>query len=243
MLNNPPYYFGIIKKAIVAFGRMFSEIQIERMNDAGTVLQTINVPIAYGPKEKWLVRLEQDPSLDNNVNTILPRMAFEITGYSYDASRKSNKMTKIASYNLTTNNLKTQFSPVPYNLDIELNLLTKTTEDALAVVEQILPVFTPDYTLSINAIPDLNIVNDVPIILNNVSFQDSYDGDFQSRREIVYTFNFTMKVNIFGSITSSGVIKKANVTLPNQPLDYFVKSSTPDTFIIDTWSNSTPTGF
>ena len=241
MLNNPPYYHGIIKKAIVAFGRMFSEIQIERMDETGAVIQTINVPIAYGPKEKWLVRLEQDPSLDNNVNTILPRMAFEITGYSYDASRKVNKMTKVASYDQTT--LKTQFSPVPYNLDIELSLLTKTTEDALAVVEQILPVFTPDYTLSINAIPDLNIVNDVPIILNGVSFQDSYDGDFQSRREIVYTFNFTMKVNIFGSITSSGVIKKANITLPNQPLDYFVKSNVPETFIIDTWSNNTPTGF
>lgn len=241
MLNNPPYYFGIIKKAIVAFGRMFSEIQIERMDDTGAVLQTINVPIAYGPKEKWLVRLEQDPSLDNNVNTILPRMAFEITGYSYDASRKVNKMTKVASYDQTT--LKTQFSPVPYNLDIELSLLTKTTEDALAVVEQILPVFTPDYTLSINAIPDLNIANDVPIILNGVSFQDSYDGDFQSRREIIYTFNFTMKVNIFGSITSSGVIKKVNITLPNQPLDYFVKSNVPETFIIDTWTNDTPTGF
>jgi len=241
MLNNPPYYHGIIKKAIVAFGRMFSEIQIERMDEAGAVLQTINVPIAYGPKEKWLVRLEQDPNLENNVNTILPRMAFEIVGYTYDASRKSNKMTKIASYDQTT--LKTQFSPVPYNLDIELSLLTKTTEDALAVVEQILPVFTPDYTLSINAIPDLNIVNDVPIILNGVSFQDSYDGDFQSRREIVYTFSFTMKVNIFGSITSSGVIKKANITLPNQPLDYFVKSNVPDNFIIDTWTNSTPTGF
>jgi len=241
MLNNPPYYHGIIKKAIVAFGRMFSEIQIERMDEAGAVLQTINVPIAYGPKEKWLVRLEQDPNLENNVNTILPRMAFEIVGYTYDASRKSNKMTKIASYDQTT--LKTQFSPVPYNLDIELSLLTKTTEDALAVVEQILPVFTPDYTLSINAIPDLNIVNDVPIILNGVSFQDSYDGDFQNRREIVYTFNFTMKVNIFGSITSSGVIKKANITLPNQPLDYFVKSNVPDNFIIDTWSNNTPTGF
>lgn len=241
MLNNPPYYHGIIKKAIVAFGRMFSEIQIERMDEAGDVLQTINVPIAYGPKEKWLVRLEQDPNLENNVNTILPRMAFEIVGYTYDASRKSNKMTKIASYDQTT--LKTQFSPVPYNLDIELSLLTKTTEDALAVVEQILPVFTPDYTLSINAIPDLNIVNDVPIILNGVSFQDSYDGDFQSRREIIYTFNFTMKVNIFGSITSSGVIKKANVTLPNQPLDYFVKSNVPDTFIIDTWTPDTPNGF
>lgn len=237
MLNNPPYYFGIIKKAIVAFGRMFSEIQIERMDETGAVIQTINVPIAYGPKEKWLVRLEQDPSLDNNVNTILPRMAFEITGYSYDASRKVNKMTKVASYDQTT--LKTQFSPVPYNLDIELSLLTKTTEDALAVVEQILPVFTPDYTLSINAIPDLNIANDVPIILNGVSFQDSYDGDFQSRREIIYTFNFTMKVNIFGSITSSGVIKKANITLPNQPLDYFVKSNVPETFIIDTWTNDT----
>lgn len=241
MLNNPPYYFGIIKKAIVAFGRMFSEIQIERMDETGAVIQTINVPIAYGPKEKWLVRLEQDPSLDNNVNTILPRMSFEITGYSYDASRKVNKMTKVASYDQTT--LKTQFSPVPYNLDIELSLLTKTTEDALAVVEQILPVFTPDYTLSINAIPDLNIANDVPIILNGVSFQDSYDGDFQSRREIIYTFNFTMKVNIFGSITSSGVIKKANITLPNQPLDYFVKSTVPETFIIDTWTNDTPTGF
>ena len=89
----------------------------------------------------------------------------------------------------------------------------------------------------------MNIVNDVPIILNGVSQQDNYDGDFQTRREIIYTFNFTMKVNIFGSITSSGVIKKANITLPNQPLDYFVKSSTPDTFIIDTWTNSTPSGF
>lgn len=243
MLNNSPYYHGIIKKAIVAFGRMFSEIQIERTDEAGATLQTLNVPIAYGPKEKWLVRLEQDPNLETNVNTILPRMSFEIVGLTYDGSRKSNKMTKIASYNLQTDTLKTQFSPVPYNLDIELNLLTKTTEDALAVVEQIAPIFTPDYTLSINAIPDLNIVNDVPIILNGISFQDSYDGDFQSRREIVYTFNFTMKVNIFGSITSSGIIKKANVTLPNQPLDYFVKSNEPDTFIIDTWSNQTPSGF
>lgn len=196
MLNQTYQYNGIIKKAITVFGKLFSDITIQRTDSLGVVSQTIKVPLAYAPKEKYLVRIDSDPNLANNTQISLPRLSFEITGYTYDPTRKSNKMNKIACY--STGTLKSMFTPVPYNLDISLYLLTKTIEDALTVVEQILPIFTPEYTLSINAVPDMNIVNDVPIILNSVSVEDDYEGDFQTRRSIVHTFNFTMKVNIFG---------------------------------------------
>lgn len=196
MLNQTYQYNGIIKKAITVFGKLFSDITIQRTDSLGAVSQTIKVPLAYAAKEKYLVRVDSDPNLANNTQISLPRLSFEITGYNYDPIRKPNKMNKISCY--STGNMKSMFTPVPYNLDVSLYLLTKTIEDALTVVEQILPIFTPDYTMSINAIPDMNIVNDVPIILNSVSVEDDYEGDFQTRRSIIHTFNFTMKVNIFG---------------------------------------------
>jgi hypothetical protein len=211
MLTQNYQYNGIIKKAITVFGKLFSDIQIKRTNSDGVIIQTINVPLAYAAKEKYLVRVESDPNLTNNTQITLPRMSFEINGYSYDPSRKVNKMNKVSSYSNSI--AKTQFSPVPYNIDISLYLLTKTIEDALCVVEQILPVFTPDYTLSIKAIPDMSIVNDVPIILNSISVEDDYEGSFTERRTIIHTFNFTMKVNIFGSITSSGIITNVKTNI------------------------------
>lgn len=204
MLGQTYQYNGIIKKAITVFGSLFSNITIQRTNTLGVVTQTINVPLAYAGKEKYLVKIDSDPNQTNNTQISLPRMSFEILGYDYDPARKSNKMNKVACYSNSI--AKSQFTPVPYNISISLYLLTKTIEDALTVVEQILPIFTPDYTLSINAVPEMNIVNDVPIILNSITVEDDYEGSFTERRSIIHTFNFTMKVNIFGHINTAKII-------------------------------------
>jgi hypothetical protein len=146
MLNGQTYYHGAIRKTIVAFGRLFSDIKIARQGNDGNVAQTIQVPLAYAPKEKWLVRIDSDPNLTNNVYTTLPRLSFEITGYHYDASRKTNKMNKIVckdATNLANPTAKAVFSPAPYNIDINLYVLTKTQEDATQIIEQILPIFNP----------------------------------------------------------------------------------------------------
>lgn len=210
MLGHAPFYHGIIRKSIVAFGALFSDIRIERKEGdsvTGITAQTIQVPLAYGCKEKWLVRIEQDATQENYTYTSLPRMSFEILGYNYDAVRKTNRMSKITCGS-GLNSMSTVNSYVPYNLDIALYILTKTQEDALQIIEQILPTFTPEYTLSINAVPDMNIVQDIPIILNNISVQDDYDGDFQMRRFVTHTLTFTVKLNLFGGISPKGVITK-----------------------------------
>jgi hypothetical protein len=207
MLNDNVYYHGIIRKSIVAFGRLFSDIYIDRKQGdsvTGTTLQRLQIPLAYAPKEKWLVRIDGDPTLENNVNTVLPRMSFEITGYNYDSARKTNRMQQIKSGNSL--NKSVMYTPVPYNLDISLYVLTKTQEDGLQIIEQILPTFTPEYTLSVNAVPDMGVVIDVPIVLNSIQVQDEYDGDFQTRRSVVHTLNFQMKLNLFGPMSNQGVI-------------------------------------
>ena len=209
MLNIPTFYHGLTRKVIVAFGSLFSNLKIDRHDNDGALQQTVVVPLAYAPKEKWIVRIEQDPALERQVYTTLPRMSFEITGMSYDPSRKLNRMNKINLYTDPSNvgTLNTSYTPVPYNIDISLYILTKTQEDALQIVEQILPYFTPEFTLSLNVVPALELVLDIPIILNAVSVSDEYDGDFQNRRFVTYTLNFTLKANFFGPVTTSGVIE------------------------------------
>jgi hypothetical protein len=214
MLNGNVYYHGIIRKSIVAFGRLFSDIYIDRkVGDSvnGTTAQRVQVPLAYAPKEKWIVRLEQDPNLENNTYTTLPRMSFEITGYRYDAARKTNRMQQIKSG--TGSNQPTVYTPVPYTLDLSLYILTKTQEDGLQVIEQILPTFTPEYTLTINTIPDMGIQNDVPIVLTSVQVEDEYDGAFQDRRFVTHTLNFEMKLNLFGPVSDRNVITQVNANI------------------------------
>lgn len=240
MLNGNIYYHGAIKRAIVAFGRLFSDIKIERYNNSGVVEQVLAIPLSYAPKEKWITRLEADPNLNNNVYTTLPRLSFEITGYAYDANRKTNKMNKIVNKDsITSNNpkMKTVLAPVPYNIDISLYILTKNTEDALQILEQILPTFTPEYSIAINAIPELEIVQDIPIILNSVTVQDDYDGDFQTRRFVTHTLNFTLKTNIFGNVNNQGIIKTviANVTEPGRK--YEATAVTPTTIPTESWED------
>lgn len=215
MLNGNVYYHGSIRKAIIAFGRLFSDIYIDRkIGDSvnGETAQRLQIPLSYAPKEKWLVRIEQQPDLENNVTMIsLPRMSFEITSYSYDATRKTNRMQKITSG--TTANVSSVYTPVPYNLDISLYILTKTQEDGLQIIEQILPTFTPEYTLQVNMVPEMGITMDVPIVLNGVSVVDEYDGAFQDRRYVTHTLNFEMKLNLFGPVTGQNIITQVNANI------------------------------
>lgn len=203
MLNDTPFYHGIIRKTVIAFGHLFSNIHIVRREDDsvnGTAIQTLHIPIAYAPKEKWLVRIDQNPNLENSTYISLPRMSFEITGYNYDSQRKVGKMQKLICQQ--DGQAESVFSPVPYNLDFSLYVLTKTQEDAMQIVEQILPTFAPEYTIAINAIPDMNVIQDIPILLNSIQVSDEYDGDFQTRRFVTHTLTFTAKINLFGNVSA-----------------------------------------
>lgn len=213
-----PTYHAVIKKVIVGFGTLFSNLQIPRTDESGSVRQTVSVPIAYAPKEKWAVRVDQEAELDTGVYTTLPRMGFEITGYSYDSSRKVNRNNKIACHKDGATQF--MFSPVPYNLDISLYAQTKGTEDGLAIVEQILPIFTPEYNLNLNAIPEMNIQQDVPIVLNSISVQDDYEGDFQTRRFVTHTFSFTAKLMLYAPIQTGKVILNTDVDVDTKTLNY-----------------------
>jgi hypothetical protein len=243
MLNQSPYYHGIIKKTITAFGALFSDIKIERRQTdsvTGSVIQTLLIPISYAPKEKWLVRIDSDPTLENHTYTSLPRLSFEIINYSYDAVRKTNRMQKITCGSGSTTAVSMQ-SAIPYNVDIALYVLTKTQEDALQIIEQILPIFTPEYTLSINAIPSMNVVQDIPVILSSISVQDEYDGDFQMRRFVTHTLNFTLKINLFGPVSTNKVITTvfANINDSDSELPYAeynaVGNSTTNTVTSEGW--------
>lgn len=238
MLNGQTYYHGAIRKTIVAFGRLFSDIKIARQDNDGAVAQTVAVPLAYAPKEKWLVRIDSDPNLTNNVYTSLPRLSFEITGYHYDSSRKTNKMNQIKcndGISAGNPNRKAVFSPAPYNIDIALYVLTKTQEDAMQIIEQILPIFNPEYTLSINAVPEMEIVQDIPVILNSITVEDNYDGSFQERRFVVHTLTFTLKTNIYGPVTDQGIILQtnANVSIPGRK--YTAVGTAPGDPVTENW--------
>lgn len=232
MLNNTPYYHAAIRNTIVAFGNLFSNIKFERKKN-NIVEQTIHVPIAYAQKEKWIQATEANPDSERGVQTSLPRMGFEITGYSYDATRKLARMNTISC---TTDDGRVQtYTPVPYNIDIQLYLATKTQEDALQVVEQILPTFTPEYTVGVRSIAALNLVQDVPIIMNNISVEDNYDGSVSERRLVIHTFNFTAKVNLFGPVNSVGVIKRVDVPVSVPNVTYTAIGTTLDAPITEGW--------
>ena len=208
------FYHETVRNVIVAFGTMFNNIQIVRKDNSGTVIQSMKVPLAYGPKQKFLSRLDQDPSLSAAAAITLPRLGFEIGALTYDSTRKLNrvqKFKKVKSSSANASKLDTQFMPVPYNMNITLYAMAKNSDDALQIVEQILPFFQPDYTLTLNDMADMGIKRDVPIILNDVGYEDNYQGDFESRRAIIYTLAFTTKFYLYGPVTSSSVIKTVQV--------------------------------
>lgn len=206
------YYHGAIRKYIVMFGSMFNDIGIIRYDKQGNRSQAIKVPIAYGPKEKFLARLNQDPALSRQVATQLPRMSFEITDMAYAPTRTVNKMQRnTAVGDQDSMRTKSQFAPVPYDISITLSAMFANNEDAVQVVEQILPYFKPEFTHSMKLVPDMEQHYDIPTVLQGMTIEDTYESDFQTRRAIIYSFNFVVKGYIFGPVSNKGVIKRTIV--------------------------------
>jgi len=205
------YYNQSLRKLTIAFGQIFNNILVQTKNKTGGVTGRMRVPLAYAPKEKFIQRLDQQSDLNNReFATSLPRMGFEITGLAYDGSRKLTRVQKRVKVK-DDNTLNYNYTPVPYNISFNLYTFTATAENGLQIVEQILPYFQPDFTVTINAIPDLDIKTDVPIILNNVQYEDTYDGSFTTRRAVIYTLGFTAKTYLYGPMSNSKIIRKATV--------------------------------
>lgn len=210
MLGNH-FYHEIIKKNVKAFGTIFNNIQIEKKDpDTGAVIRQEKVALAYGPKSKFLARLEQDPNTERKVSITMPRISFEMTGITYDASRKTSPIQKYIKKD-GADSVKVQFMPVPYNLSFELAILSKTQDDALQILEQILPYFQPSFNVTVNLIPEMGEKKDLPIILNNINYEDDYEDDMMRRRIITYTLDFTLKTYMYGPVTDSQIIRKATV--------------------------------
>jgi hypothetical protein len=206
------FYHESIRKVIVSFGTMFNNISLVRKDNSGNIIQSMKVPLAYGPREKFLVRLNEDADLTKQVAITLPRIGFEIQNLEYDAGRKLNRVQRFKKVKgANAKQLDAQYMPVPYNLSIELYVMAKQSDDALQIVEQILPYFQPDYTLTINDNVSMDSKRDVPIVLNSISYEDNYQGDFTTRRALIYTLSFTAKFYLYGPVTSSKVIKTVQV--------------------------------
>jgi len=213
------FYHKQIRNTVIAFGTIFNNINIKRLDSSGNPLQNIKVPLSYSPKEKFIARLDQNTDLtgdDSAVAITLPRLAFDITGYSYDPSRKLNKNQKlgVVTTNADTTKLNTQFMPVPYDVSFELNAFTATSDDGLQILEQILPYFQPDYTVTmIQDSTYMDTKRDIPFILESVDYEDSYTGSLTTLRRIIYSLKFTAKIYLYGPISQSAVIKKVSADL------------------------------
>ena len=207
------FYHETMRKVVVAFGTIFNNINIVRTNSSGAVTQSMKVPLAYGPKQKFLTRLREDPNLNKKVALTLPRIGFEISGIAYDPSRKLNSIQKFKKTNNSDSGktMSSQFMPVPYNMDFELVVMPKQSDDALQIVEQILPFFQPDYTITLNDNTSMGTTRDVPIILTGVTYSDEYEGSFEDRRVVTYTMSFTAKFYLYGPVTDQKVIKQVQV--------------------------------
>jgi hypothetical protein len=205
------FYHEKIRKAVSIFGRMFNNIYVIRKNASGGVLNQMKVPLAYAPRVKYLQRIRENPSLedDTRVALKLPRMSFEIVDLGYDQTRQLTKVSNFNSAGNAVSNRQKFYSPVPYNIGFQLNIFAKSQDDALQIVEQILPTFNPQYTLTIKpfASEHPDFTEDIPIIIQSVTFQDDYDGSLEQRRTIIYTLTFEMKIQFYGPIQNKDIIR------------------------------------
>ena len=212
------FYHKKIRNTVIAFGTIFNNVNIKRLDSSGNPLQNIKVPLSYSPKEKFLARLDAQQDLtgdDSKVAITLPRMSFEVTGYSYDGGRKLNKNQKITKVttNADTTKMNSQYMPVPYNVNFSLSVYVANSDDGLQIVEQILPYFQPDYTVTMIEDRTMDTKRDIPFILNNVDFEDSYTGSLTTSRRIIYTLTFTAKIYLFGPIATTPIIKTVSADL------------------------------
>ena len=213
------FYHEIIRKTVIAFGTLFNDVYIRHQDSAGKDIGELKVPISYGPRQKFLARIQQQPELNKATQITLPRMSFEMNSITYDPSRKSGITQTFKAKD--GDKIKKVFMPVPYNLGFELNILTKLQDDSLQIVEQILPFFQPGFTLTIDLAEQIGEKRDVPMVLEDISFTDDYEGNFETRRALIYTLRFTAKTYMFGPIADStdGLIRKVQ-------LDYYTDTNT-----------------
>jgi hypothetical protein len=229
------FYHEILRRTIVSFGSLFNNITIKHKNNSNDVVSVIKVPFAYGPTQKFLARLNQSPDLNKPIQITLPRMSFEFTGLTYDSTRKSTTTQTFTAKSATDGKeTKKVYLPVPYNLQFEVSIMSKLNDDALQIIEQILPYFQPAYTMTVELVDDINEKRDVPVILENITMQDDYEGDFTTRRVLIYTLRFTVKTYLFGPTSSAtkDIIKKTTVSFitgdtTNTPTREVVYSSEP----------------
>ena len=213
------FYHEIIRNTVIAFGTLFNDVHIRHQDAAGKDINEMKVPVSYGPRQKFLARIQQQPDLNKATQLSLPRMSFEVNNITYDPSRKTGVTQTFKVKD--GKQVKKVFMPVPYNLGFELNILTKLQDDSLQILEQVLPFFQPGFTLSIDLVKSIGEKRDVPMVLDSINFTDDYEGNFETRRALIYTLNFTAKTFMFGPVADStdGLIRKVQ-------LDYYTDTNT-----------------
>lgn len=211
------FYHQKIRKCVAIFGALFNNLYVVRQNSSGAVISQVKVPLSYAPREKYLERIRENADLvnDTKVAIKLPRMSFEITSFAYDTTRQLTKVSNFSTKGTANSNRQKFYSPVPYNINFQLNVYAKSQDDALQIVEQILPTFNPQYSLTIKpfATEYPTFKEDIPIVIQSVSFADDFEGALDQRRTIVYTLDFEMKVQFYGDIATSSIIREAQADL------------------------------
>ena len=206
------FYNESIRKVVIAFGSLFESVYVTRYETDGSVREKIRVPLSYGSKEKFIWRLSQESSLSKNsrVLIVLPKLGFEITTMLYDPSRKINRT--IQRSDVVNGVFKKTYSEVPYNINFALYAFTRNMDDMLQIIEQIVPYFAPEYTITMK-MNDLHQSVDIPFVLNNTTLNEDYEGTFDNRRALISTFDFTSKTYIYPNICGStgSIIERSDV--------------------------------
>lgn len=210
-----PFYFSLLRKYVILTGTLFNNIRITRTDSSGNQNSLLKVPITYAPKDKMLARVIQDTAIDRQTATIpLPAISFEMGRMVYDGTRKLNTIGKSSVRDPSAaSKFKYQYNPVPYDIEFKVYIYAKNAEDGTKIIEQILPYFTPDWTTTVNLIPEVEVTMDIPIILNNIGYSDNYDGSFKDRRAIIWTLDLVLKGYLYGPVKKSGIIKFINTNL------------------------------
>ena len=205
------FYHEILRKTVIGFGTLFNNINIRHKDASGTNFSVMKVPLAYGPMQKFLARIQQQPDLEREIAITLPRLSFEMQGIQYDPTRKTGIAQTFLAKSGTT--AKKVYMPVPYNVSFELSIMAKLSDDALQILEQIVPYFQPSFNITINLIDSIGEKKDIPIVLESINYSDQYEGGFDTRRTIIYTLAFTAKTYLFGPVADNpeGLIKKVDV--------------------------------
>lgn len=214
MLKNPHFYNRTIRKLVVAFGTIFNDIEIVRFTKDGEQRERMRVPLSYGAKEKYITRLSADPTLNKSIATLVPRMSFNLDSISYDTSRK--QVTTLRNVACPEGGaVNVQYAPIPYNFEFSLSIYVRNTEDGTQILEQILPFFTPDFTVTVDMIETMNQKYDIPIIINSISSNVDYEGDMLTTRLITWDLTFTVKGYIWPPVKTSSIIRSANTNIYN----------------------------